>query len=734
MGRMGGSSHNQNPRLYSANHSDYKLLEEVGHGASATVYRAIYLPLNEVVAVKCLDLDRCNSNLDDIRREAQTMSLIDHPNVIRAYCSFVVDSNLWVVMPFMAEGSCLHLMKIAYQDGFEEPAIGSILKEALKALDYLHRQGHIHRDVKAGNILLDSNGVVKLADFGVSACMFDTGDRQRARNTFVGTPCWMAPEVLQPGSGYNSKADIWSFGITALELAHGHAPFSKYPPMKVLLMTIQNAPPGLDYDRDKKFSKSFKEMVAMCLVKDQTKRPTAEKLLKHSFFKHAKPPELSVKELFADLPPLWSRVKALQLKDAAQLALKRMPSAEEEAISQSEYQRGVSAWNFDIEDLKAQASLVRDDDDMPENREEDESMKQFIGDKAATDSKFTFGKSNSSVELYWSEYRGKSDQPQLSECSNRKGKIVEVDSLESGIQEKILLKKNGSSSEAMASTSEKDLMPAKVKTVKTRQTQSGPLMPGVVLSHSASERGRNLERFETDILPPTEKAKCEVRRAPSFSGPLMLPNRASANSLSAPIKSSGGYRDSMDDKSKANLVQIKGRFSVTSENLDLVKDIPLSTVPRRSQGSPLRKSASVGDWIFESKQSPPSQFPTEMSNSNSLTSLLMPHLQNLFQQTSHQQDLIVNLLNSLQPAEAVDASPNGKLPPLPRGPENNGSVENAASERERSLLLKISELQSRMINLNDELTTEKSKYVQLQQQLNDITCQEQNGDTREGVA
>ncbi|GMQ05982.1 hypothetical protein CsSME_00050756 [Camellia sinensis var. sinensis] len=345
-------------KSYSVNPKDYKLLEEVGHGASATVHRAIYIPFNQVVAVKCLDLDRCNSNLDDIRREAQTMSLIDHPNVISAYCSFVVDQNLWVVMPFMAEGSCLHLMKIAYSDGFEESAIGSILKETLKALEYLHQHGHIHRDVKAGNILLDSNGMVKVADFGVSACMFDRGDRKRSRNTFVGTPCWMAPEVLQPGSGYDFKADIWSFGITALELAHGHAPFSKYPPMKVLLMTIQNAPPGLDSDRDKKFSKSFKEMVAMCLVKDQTKRPTAEKLLKHSFFKQAKPPELSVKKLFADLPPLWNRVEALQRKDAAQLALKKMPSAEQEAISQSEYQRGVSAWNFDIEDLKVQASLV----------------------------------------------------------------------------------------------------------------------------------------------------------------------------------------------------------------------------------------------------------------------------------------------------------------------------------------------------------------------------------------
>ncbi|XP_059662159.1 uncharacterized protein LOC132308160 isoform X2 [Cornus florida] len=663
------------------------------------------------------------------------MSLIDHPNAIRAYCSFVVDRNLWVVMPFMAEGSCLHLMKISFPDGFEESAIGSILKETLKALEYLHQHGHIHRDVKAGNILLDSSGLVKLADFGVSACMFDKGDRQRSRNTFVGTPCWMAPEVLQSGNGYDFKADMWSFGITALELAHGHAPFSKYPPMKVLLMTIQNAPPGLDYDRDKRFSKSFKEMVAMCLVKDPTKRPTAEKLLKHSFFKHAKPPELSVKKLFADLPPLWNRVKALQLKDAAQLALKKMPSAEQEAISQSEYQRGVSAWNFDIEDLKVQASLVQDDE-IQEMKEEDESMKLFVNNKDASNSRSSLGKSISTIDIISSEEKS-GDEVYPVECVNKKGKNLESDLLDSENQCKNGIEKYGSRTELLPPTSDKDAAQAKTKTStgKNRRTQSGPLMPGIVLNHSKSERGRNFERCEIENQPPVERVQREVRRAPSFSGPLMLPNRASANSLSAPIKSSGGYRDSLEDKSKANLVQIKGRFSVTSENVDLVKDIPLCTVPRRSsQGSPLRKSASVGDWLLDSKQLPVSQSPKEIGNGNIPASLLMLHLQNLFQQTSIQQDIIMNLLNSLQPAEVTDASQNGKLSSLPRSSEINGNVEYAVSERERLLFIKISELQARMINLTEELTAEKSKYMQLQQRLNAESGHEGNEDGREGNA
>ncbi|KAL9246626.1 hypothetical protein vseg_020138 [Gypsophila vaccaria] len=700
---------------YSVKAEDYKLLEEIGYGASATVFRAMYLPFNQVVAIKCLDLDRCFSNLDDIRREAQTLSLIDHPNVVKAFCSFVVERNLWVVMPFMAEGSCLHLMKTAYPDGIEEPAICSILKETLKALEYLHGHGHIHRDVKAGNILLDTNGLVKLADFGVSACMFDNGDRQRSRNTFVGTPCWMAPEVLQPGSGYNFKADIWSFGITALELAHGHAPFSKYPPMKVLLMTIQNAPPGLDYDRDKKFSKNFKEMVAMCLVKDQSKRPTAEKLLKHAFFKHAKPPELSVKKLFADLPPLWDRVKAVQLKDAAQLALKRMPSAEQEAISQSEYKRGVSAWNFDIEDLKAQASLVQDDDDLLEIKEGDESIRSASSSKAdESESGSVSGKPFSHSNAGHREQVGAelAVLRQTDDVSNKAGTSRSEFSVSHG--QGTVPDKDGSGTESTATDADTANLKFKPLTVKGRQSQSGPLMPGIVLGQASSERGRLSERPEIESLPALDKSN--PRKVPSFSGPLMLPTRASANSLSAPIKSSGGYRDSLDDKSKANLVQIKGRFSVTSENVDLAK------------GSPLRKSASVGDWISESKQAVTSQPTKETCTASVSPSLLLPHLQNLLQQSAVQQDLIISLLNSLQPSE-VDGCQNGKLPSVSATCIlNNGCVETAASERERLLLVHITDLQARMANLAEELSAEKHKYVLLQQQVSAVATQEVDED------
>lgn len=154
---------------------------------------------------------QCTQN--NVSREAQTMILVDHPNVLKSHCSFVNEHNLWVVMPYMSGGSCLHILKAAHPDGFEEVVIATILKEVLKGLEYLHHHGHIHRDVKAGNILIDSRGAVKLGDFGVSACLFDSGDRQRTRNTFVGTPCWYIHSLPLPHC--NNSSAFHSFFVSS---------------------------------------------------------------------------------------------------------------------------------------------------------------------------------------------------------------------------------------------------------------------------------------------------------------------------------------------------------------------------------------------------------------------------------------------------------------------------------------------------------------------------------------
>lgn len=242
-------------------HSLYRRLETIGKGSYGSVSKGVHIPTGSIVALKIIDLDIADDDVDAIYKEVSLLTqLRDAPNITQYFGCYLDGPRVWIVMELAEGGSVYSLMRASPNGCLEERFIALIIREVLVALSYLHKVPVIHRDIKAANVLVTASCKVLLCDFGVSALLTTTSSK---RNTLVGTCHWMAPEVVQTVPAYDTKADIWSLGIMIYEMVKGAPPHFNLPMMSVMDVITKTKPPRL---LESDGSKDLREFMAYCLM------------------------------------------------------------------------------------------------------------------------------------------------------------------------------------------------------------------------------------------------------------------------------------------------------------------------------------------------------------------------------------------------------------------------------------------------------------------------------------